>query len=130
MGRTCDPSSQDPVVVMKFEFSKVAEKTWSCFSLDTEKQYWTFLKLYWYVCHISYSFLSKLVLTNVADRDATCFASPNQISTPKMSRKGPSIKYVAICRRALWSEWYNRVQKIESPSKWAASWQKVSTIHC
>ena len=48
--------------------------------------------VYEYICHISYPFLSKLVLTNVADRDATCFASPNQISTPKMSRKGPSIK--------------------------------------
>ena len=45
-----------------------------------------------YICHISYPFLSKLVLTNVADRDATCFASPNQISTPKMSRKGSSKK--------------------------------------
>ena len=28
-------------------FSKTAEKTWSCFSLDTEQQYWTVTVQYW-----------------------------------------------------------------------------------
>ena len=28
-------------------FSKAAEKTWSCFSLDTEQQYWTVTVQYW-----------------------------------------------------------------------------------
>ena len=60
MGRTCSKSSHTLVVVMKFEFSKAAETTRSCFALDTEHQYW--IVTVQYLCRVKKISLTSNVL--------------------------------------------------------------------